>query len=562
MRKIHRENLLVLADTLISASAGLNAQQGQDLINLCANIQDFTISMFELVDSFLPGHNQLFHLFDSLNKNLYLLTIDQGNTDLIQQLAHDIRNTIYNTKPDHMEIAFFCYKASMSDSLESIYFAAKEDPSCDAYFIPIPYYDKNQDGTFSAIHLEAEGYYSDKYVLTDWQKYDVELRHPDAIFIMNPFDEYNYTTSVHPDYYSSRLKNYTDALVYIEYGLPYHVAKDSYTEEMKKIYTEATPIRAIDLHADYVITYSQELPNGYLSMFEAQPDLARQYSITPEKIQKKYVPLGSPKFDKILHTSKQDCPLPAEWQTKTANKKVVLYNTGLSELLTSTLTQMDDVNHCQIENIMYFNKLKEILDTFQSRDDVILWWRPHPLFESNLQATRVPLYKEYLSIIQKFKDSDKGIFDTTEDVHRAIVWSDAMISDGSSLLLMYTATGKPFYIPSISKKLPEPVYECGSDFKVPLDNRLKNMRAAKGANIQNLNCCIWWDNFLEEDTYRNIHFNNYLERFLNFVLYPEHYPDAEEHRQLQLQMYQDFVVNADGTAGQKIYEYIKKSIPL
>ena len=42
-----------------------------------------------------------------------------------------------------MEAIFLPYKASMWDSLESVWKAADADPECDAYVIPIPYYDKN-----------------------------------------------------------------------------------------------------------------------------------------------------------------------------------------------------------------------------------------------------------------------------------------------------------------------------------------------------------------------------------------------------------------------------------
>ena len=45
----------------------------------------------------------------------------------------------------------------------------------------------------------------------------VEDRRPDAIYIHNPYDDYNRATNVHPNFYSSRLKNYTDELVYIPY---------------------------------------------------------------------------------------------------------------------------------------------------------------------------------------------------------------------------------------------------------------------------------------------------------------------------------------------------------
>lgn len=35
---------------------------------------------------------------------------------------------------------FFPYKASMWDSLESVYLVAKEDSDCDVYCVPISYY--------------------------------------------------------------------------------------------------------------------------------------------------------------------------------------------------------------------------------------------------------------------------------------------------------------------------------------------------------------------------------------------------------------------------------------
>ncbi len=555
MRKIQKKHLLTLIDTLISAGEELRTQTGQSLINLCADMQDFSASTLSFIYNVLPEHSHLTDLFDDLYKNLYFLTLGQDTTDTVQKLVQNIKETIENTKPDKIEAAFFCYKASMSDSLESIYLAAKQDPACDAYFIPIPYFERSSDNSFSKACFEAEGYYSDDYVLTNWRDYDVEARHPDIIFIMNPYDNLNFVTSVHPDYYSSRLKNFTDALVYVDYGLPFWIVRNPYTPEMKNLYHSKPSMRPAHVHSDYVISYSKELAEGYIPMFEEQPEIMRRHGMTTQTLRKKFIALGSPKFDKVLHAQKDSYPLPEEWEKKMKGKKVVLYNTSIDEMLKSTVPAEGSA-----DELLYFTKLKELIATFKNCEDVILWWRPHPLLECTLRSMRGFLYDTYRNIVQDFISSDIGIFDTTDNLHRAIVWSDAMISDESSLLLLYTALGKPFYIPAISNRLPEPMQDNGSDFQAPLNSRLENMRCAKGANIGDWNCCIWWDNFLEEDRFRNIHFNNYAERFLDFVLHPEHYPNAEEHRLLQLQMYQDFVVNPDGTAGQKIYDYIKVHI--
>ncbi len=46
------------------------------------------------------------------------------------------------------------YKYSMLGSFESIFEAAKEDEDCEAYVMPIPYYDKDQEGNLTEMHDE------------------------------------------------------------------------------------------------------------------------------------------------------------------------------------------------------------------------------------------------------------------------------------------------------------------------------------------------------------------------------------------------------------------------
>lgn len=88
--------------------------------------------------------------------------------------------------------------------LENVYLAAKEALDCDAYCVPIPYYDKNSDGNFREMHYEGSEYPDDIEVI-DWQTYNFEERKPDAIYIHNPYDECNYVTSVHLRFYATNL---------------------------------------------------------------------------------------------------------------------------------------------------------------------------------------------------------------------------------------------------------------------------------------------------------------------------------------------------------------------
>ena len=67
-----------------------------------------------------------------------------------------IENSIKHEIPEWREAVFLPYKASMWDSLESVWRAAWEDPDCDAYVIPIPYYDRNPDRSLGELHYEGD----------------------------------------------------------------------------------------------------------------------------------------------------------------------------------------------------------------------------------------------------------------------------------------------------------------------------------------------------------------------------------------------------------------------
>jgi len=127
-----------------------------------------------------------------------------------------IQNSVRNDIKIKLEIAFLPYKASMWDSLESVWMAADTDPDCDAYVVPIPYYERNADGSLGTYHYEGSDI-PDYVPVTHYDRYHLEERQPDVIYIHNPYDQGNYVTSIDPRYYSSELKKYTELLIYIPY---------------------------------------------------------------------------------------------------------------------------------------------------------------------------------------------------------------------------------------------------------------------------------------------------------------------------------------------------------
>ena len=454
-----------------------------------------------------------------------------------------IKERLKRCKREKLEVLFIPYKISMSDALQTVYLAAKEDPACDAYWCPIPYYECTADQENGEMHYEADGY-GEEFEITDWQKYDVAKRHPDIIFTHNPYDDSNQIVRVHPEFYSSRLRELTDFLVLIDYGITQWVPRRIW-ENLSK---EERRVPGY-WNSDLVVTYSEEFSNvvryHMRSVQRYYPQLPQE--IAEEVITGKPVALGSPKFDLVLRARKEDYSVQEDWRKLIGNRKIILYNTALTE------------NYQSVEHVV--DDIEKTVRIFADNPDVVLWWRPHPLLMNSFQSMFPELLPRYERLVANYKKEGSGIYDDTPDLYRAITWSDGCLTNESSLVWLYLASGKPFTILNHKRRLQGKfAVDKGEDFTAPLQYRLANMRADKGANPHpdKWNWCIWWETFLSEDTLHRVHYDHFLERFAHFVAHREAYAEADEYRSLQLQIFRSFVKNSDGTAGVKIYEYCKQ----
>lgn len=351
---------------------------------------------------------------------------------LLRQKLIRVQNSLKNDIVVRKEVVFLPYKASMWDSLESVWMAADEDPACDAYVIPIPYYDKNPDGSFKEMHYEGD-LYPDYVPITKYDEYDFEGRKPDMIFIHNPYDEWNLVTSVHPFFYSGNLKKMTEKLVYIPYFILGEVEPDN-KEAVKGIEHFCT-VPAV-VNADKIIVQSEKMRQIYINvMSETMGENTRK--IWERKIQG----LGSPKVDKVLDTRKEDLVIPGEWlrviEKPDGNwKKIIFYNTSVSTLLAHEEKMLQ--------------KMQSVFEIFKkNQDEVALLWRPHPLIQATIESMRPQLWSKYKEIVECYIKEGWGIYDDSADMDRAVALSDAYYGDASSVVQLYRKTGKMIMMQSI-----------------------------------------------------------------------------------------------------------------
>jgi hypothetical protein len=336
-------------------------------------------------------------------------------------------NFLQEISEDPLEVLFLPYKASMWDSLESIYLAACEEKNCHPVVMPIPYYDKNPDQTPGTMHYEGSEFPAN-IPITNYKEYDIQANMPDIIYIHNPYDHINKVTSVLPEYYAKNLRQYTNKLVYV----PYYVTNEHMPAHLC--------INPAVLYADCIVVQSEENKQTYLEEFDKYGKENHCEAVF-EAIKKKLYVAGSPKFDRIINARKEDISMPQTWKQKIQGKRIVLYNTSLQQFM--------DLGE------QYLEKIAFTLKQFKDLEDTVLWWRPHPLVRATLQGMMPELSKVYDQLIKQYKNEDYGIYDDTPDLHRAIVMSDAYYGSAGSLLCLYGITGKPMMLdnPKITKDL-------------------------------------------------------------------------------------------------------------
>lgn len=448
MRKFHKQQI---KDIFIEIHAvhqqsrdKLEKQEYQTVRNLFADCQDTAIQIGEFIENLEGTGTEAVACLEQYCEELYKLSIQLEEIPA-QKVFKSLEGALVKAEnavehmPVRKEVVFLPYKASMWDSLESVYLAAKEDESCDAYVVPIPYYDKNADGSFGELHYEG-GEYPDNIEITHYEAYDLEQRHPDVIYIHNPYDNCNIVTSVPERYFSRNLKECTDCLVYIPYFVLSEIEPDN--QEAIDTMKHFCFLPGV-IWADKVIVQSENMRQIYINEFIKAAEsagLPGEYT-DRKKLEDKILGLGSPKFDKVHNTRREDMEIPAEWlkiieKPDGTWKKIIFYNTSISALLKEEEKMLD--------------KMKSVFRLFKEQQDTVaLLWRPHPLIASTIKTMKPQLWTEYEKIVNIYREEGWGIYDDSVNLDRAVVLSDAYYGDMSSVVQVYQETGKPVMIQNV-----------------------------------------------------------------------------------------------------------------
>lgn len=427
MRKFQKNQILDIMENIHTIHLRVKEKLGQkeyDTVQTAlSDCQEAAIQLGEAIEQIAGDGTDVVSYLERYCERVYQISVER-ETVLPQKAYKSLEENLVKAENALKSMAtekvavFLPYKASMWDSLESVWRAADADSEWTSLVMPIPYFTKNKDG--SPGEMQYEGADFPPYVpIVDWQQYALEGLQPDVIFIHNPYDQYNLVTTVHPYFYASRIRKYTDKLVYI----PYFVHKN-------EVVLEHYCILPGTLYANMVILQSEKVREQYIRYYSAAlPELVKKLGKTA--IKQKFQAFGSPKLD--VEETKETL-IPDKWKPfLEKNIKVLFFNTHLSSVMKGKSEQ-------------FLKKLDWIFNYFQKRKDVVLLWRPHPLMLETAASMNPEAVEPYVQLVNRYREEQVGIYDDSKDLHRAINLSDAYYGDTSSVVELFRHQGKPIMI--------------------------------------------------------------------------------------------------------------------
>ncbi len=181
--------------------------------------------------------------------------------DRFNAIIDRIRDSIYHDIPLRKEVVFLPYKASLWNRLEPLWKSACSNPEYKVSVIPVPYYYRGLDGNLQDIIHDERTLFPDSIPVIDYKTYDFKAHQPDVIITQNPYDACNMTLSLHPFFYSSNLKQYTDRLVYVPYfELEEFTANDLRAVQNMRYYVNMPGV----VHSDRVLVQSEPMRQLYI----------------------------------------------------------------------------------------------------------------------------------------------------------------------------------------------------------------------------------------------------------------------------------------------------------
>lgn len=313
------------------------------------------------------------------------------------------------------EVVFLPCKAAWWNTMEAVWRAAVEDGDAEVYVIPVPYYERNADGT-TGVCRDESGLFPKDVKITPYDEYDFAKHHPDIIVIQNPYDGWNQSMDIPKQFYSSHLRQFTDKLVYLPCFL---VDPPSSMEDKAAFALQSFVEQPANVYADQVLLSSDQMRRYYIDT------LCLIAGEETRKVwDKKIVAVDGQKNASRYGTRSRSGRLPEAWRQYLSDG-----SGGFKKLL---------VYHMTIASLMQYKekaiqKMEAVFEGIHgNRDRIAVVWIP---FEktASLETLSPQLWSSYREMVGRFEEMKLGIYDAECEMESVLDKADAYYGDASAL---------------------------------------------------------------------------------------------------------------------------------
>lgn len=336
-----------------------------------------------------------------LINEIALILDGNGNTDKAMTYALNLSQKCKDDIKYKLRVLFVAELGGKWDAMSSVYeeFSKRDDCIVDVVIEPVFRVVKYEDGS-TKNDIIYHDYLTPLGIKNiPYNNYSIEKIRPDITFFSQPYEGCTI-----PMFWPENMAKYT-RVVY----LPYYLCRD-----MKR-----TPFES------FFLLKTQQFSWRIVCQSET---MKKYYEIYASRKGENAIVTGIPKWDYPLRLNKNNTPCPKKWKKKLKTRKVFLLNTHFTRIT---------------EGETPFANITNIIDIFIKKQNVALIWRPHPMAETVIKLYTPHLYPIYKQIIKEIESSENIVIDNYATYDNAFVWSDALISGGSSIDVQYILMDKP-----------------------------------------------------------------------------------------------------------------------
>lgn len=434
-----------------------HAESYDVMYQLLEECQSLAISLGGEIEKRSGYYKEVISLLEKYCENVYIChesiadgTFELGLLDEIESVVSEIEKAIEIYQRERKKRVLFLPCSPMWwDCMEHIYEDRNLNQNNECTVVPIPCYQKNLNDEIVGNIEDVKRYPQDIVKntldvlgLDDnalfeklWTVLDFEKTYYDEIVIQFPFDGWNRSMTIPPQFCSDELAKHTDMLTYSPCLVPVFPEEGDAKlyESLKTLIEQPTVV-----YSDVVLLHSE-------------PEKEAYKSIADELTESKYTRYWNEKFSIISNASEEDIQentaaddknvekikgvkvnpeasndnlrekcfenlnLPADF----LNKKILMYHIGISSLL--------DHKDCAIDRLR-----ETIADIVSNGDSLKCIFSPHANI-CELERIAPELWERYVEFIVNLKNESDIYIDESENAFRFIDIIDGYYGDGDEV---------------------------------------------------------------------------------------------------------------------------------